>query len=78
MATYIISDIHGNLDVFKELLKTIDFKYDGTDQLYLLGDYVDWGPKSLETLFFVMELTQKYPFVNMQHYGFRNDWQSVL
>ena len=63
MATYVISDIHGNLDVFKELLKTIDFKYDGTDQLYLLGDYVDWGPKSLETLFFVMELTQKYPFI---------------
>jgi serine/threonine protein phosphatase 1 len=63
MATYVISDIHGNLDVFKELLKTIDLKYDGTDQLYLLGDYVDWGSKSLETLFFVMELTQKYPFI---------------
>ena len=23
-------------------------------------------------------LSQKYPFVNMQYYGFRNDWQSVL
>ena len=23
-------------------------------------------------------LSQKYPFVNMQHYGFRSDWQSVL
>ena len=23
-------------------------------------------------------LSQKYPFVNMQHYGFRKDWQSVL
>ena len=23
-------------------------------------------------------LSQKYPFVNMHHYGFRNDWQSAL
>jgi hypothetical protein len=23
-------------------------------------------------------LSQKYLFVNMQHYGFRNDWQSAL
>ncbi len=23
-------------------------------------------------------LSQKYPFVNMQHYGFRNDWKNVL
>lgn len=26
----------------------------------------------------ISNLCQKYPFVNMQHYGFRNDWESVL
>ena len=63
MATYVMSDIHGNLDVFKRMLVEINFKYDGSDTLYLLGDYVDWGPKSLETLLFVKELSEKYDFV---------------
>lgn len=44
-------------------MKEINFKYDGSDKLYLLGDYVDWGPKSIETLLFVMELTNKYSFI---------------
>ena len=44
-------------------LEKINFKYDGTDKLYLLGDYVDWGPKSLETLLFVKELSEKYDFI---------------
>ena len=64
MATYVISDIHGNLDIFKKLLKKIDFKFTGEDKLYLLGDYVDWGPKSLETLLYVMELDKKYDFIH--------------
>lgn len=61
MATYIISDIHGNLDAFKKLLDKVNFKYNGEDKLYLLGDYVDWGPKPLESLLFVMELNKNYP-----------------
>lgn len=62
MSTYCISDIHGNLSALQALLKKIRFHDDGSDQLYLLGDYVDWGPCSIETLQFVMELSKK-PFV---------------
>lgn len=62
MATYCISDIHGNIKALCALLKKIDFHYDGTDQLYLLGDYVDWGPNSIETLMFCMRLSA-HPFV---------------
>ena len=64
MATYVISDIHGALDEFRTLLKKISFQYDGTDELYLLGDYCDWGLKSLETLLYVKELDETYPFVH--------------
>ncbi len=59
MSTYCISDIHGNLRALQALLVEIDFKYDGSDRLYLLGDYVDWGPDSIETLKFVMRLSEK-------------------
>ena len=43
MSTYVISDIHGQLYAFKKMLNKIDFKFDGTDELHILGDMVDWG-----------------------------------
>lgn len=64
MSTYVISDIHGNLDVFKKLLNTINFSFE-KDELILLGDYVDWGKDSLKTLLYVMELDEKYENVHV-------------
>ena len=64
MSTYVISDIHGHLTIFKKLLKTINFSFDN-DELFLLGDYVDWGKESLETLLYVMELDKKYKNVHV-------------
>ena len=64
MSTYCISDIHGSLKALKALLSDIDFKYDGSDFLFLLGDYIDWGDESIETVRFVMELSQ-HPFVTV-------------
>lgn len=53
--TLVISDIHGELKLFKELLQTTG--YDSTkDQLILLGDYIDRGPNSKEVLDMVMKL----------------------
>ena len=43
MATYAMSDIHGHYDEFCELLDKIAFG--STDQLYILGDIIDKGPK---------------------------------
>ena len=59
MSTYVISDIHGQLDALKALLSMISFNYK-SDTLYLLGDYVDWGPKSIETVLFIKELIDKH------------------
>ena len=64
MATYAISDIHGAYDEFRALLKKIDFHFDGRDTLYLLGDYADWGEKSIETLIMIREMDQEYSFVH--------------
>jgi len=44
MHKYTISDIHGCLKTFEALLDTIQFSK--SDELYLLGDYVDRGPDS--------------------------------
>lgn len=49
MATYAIGDIQGCFDEFEALLKAIDFT-PAKDRLWLLGDLVNRGPKSLATL----------------------------
>jgi bis(5'-nucleosyl)-tetraphosphatase (symmetrical) len=55
MTTYAIGDIQGCLDELKHLLDNIRFD-PASDQLWLVGDIVNRGPKSLEALRFVRDL----------------------
>ena len=57
MATYAIGDIQGCLQPFRELLELIGFNPQ-RDRLWLVGDLVNRGPDSLETLRFVRGLGQ--------------------
>jgi len=52
MATYFIGDIQGCFDEFELLLQKLAF-CPTKDTLYLAGDLIGRGPKSLETLAFV-------------------------
>jgi bis(5'-nucleosyl)-tetraphosphatase (symmetrical) len=52
MATYAIGDIQGCFDDFTRLLAKIEFK-PSRDQLWLTGDLVNRGPKSLDVLRYV-------------------------
>ena len=54
IATYVISDIHGQYDMFMELLDKIKLKK--TDTLYVLGDVLDRGPHPIKTLRKLMEM----------------------
>lgn len=53
MAIYVMSDIHGCYDEFRALLKKINFKH-SQDQLYLVGDLINRGPKSLAVMEYLM------------------------
>lgn len=53
--TLVISDIHGELNLFEELLDEVNYNNE-SDQLILLGDYIDRGPKSKDVLNRVIEL----------------------
>lgn len=55
MATYAIGDLQGCYDPFRHLLDAINFDPD-IDTLWLTGDLVNRGPKSLKTLRFVRSL----------------------
>lgn len=53
--TLLISDIHGELSLFEELLEKIQYN-ENKDQLVLLGDYIDRGPSSKEVLSKIAQL----------------------
>ena len=55
MARYAIGDIQGCCDELKALLRRCNFSAD-RDQLWFVGDLVNRGPQSLETLRFVRAL----------------------
>ena len=55
MATYAIGDLQGCYDPFRRLLDAIEFDPDA-DTLWLTGDLVNRGPKSLKCLRFVKSL----------------------
>ncbi len=55
MSTYAIGDIQGCFDSFMRLLERCAFD-PGQDKLWLVGDLVNRGPRSLDTLRFVRDL----------------------
>lgn len=55
MKTYLIGDVQGCFDSLQALLEKIHFN-PATDQLGFVGDLVNRGPKSLETLRFIYQL----------------------
>ena len=55
MAVYAIGDLQGCYDPFRRLLDEIAFE-PASDTLWLSGDIVNRGPKSLKTLRFVKSL----------------------
>lgn len=48
MAHYVVSDIHGEIDRFHQMLKKIHFTNE--DTLYIIGDVVDRGPCGITLL----------------------------
>lgn len=48
MATYCVSDIHGEYETYRRLLEKLCFS--GRDTLYVLGDVIDRGPDGIKIL----------------------------
>ncbi|QNF35408.1 serine/threonine protein phosphatase [Adhaeribacter swui] len=58
MSRFAISDIHGCAKTFRYLVEE-RLQIKPTDQLFLLGDYIDRGPDSKGVIDFILELRSK-------------------
>lgn len=54
MANYVVSDIHGEYDMFIKLIDKIKLKTE--DNLYVLGDILDRGPQPIKLILKLMEM----------------------
>lgn len=66
MAVWAIGDIQGCFDSFQELLKKINFNPD-VDELWIAGDLVNRGDKSLETLNYLYRIKDSVKIVLGNH-----------
>ena len=56
MATYVMSDVHGNLTKFVKLMKKVKYNPE-EDRLYILGNVIDYGPQPIDLLKVIMSDT---------------------
>ena len=58
---YVCSDIHGQYDLFRDLLRRIDLQ--DSDTLYILGDVIDRGPDGIKILMDMMGRKNVIPII---------------
>ncbi len=66
MPVYVVGDIQGCLSCLERLLESVGF-HPGRDQLWAVGDLVNRGPQSLETLRFCKSLGSSFRTVLGNH-----------
>ena len=59
---YVIGDVHGCLARLILLIESIEKRGD-VSQIVFLGDYIDRGPHSKETIDYLIALSKKHPCV---------------
>lgn len=63
---YVVSDIHGCYEEYRQLLSKIAFKE--TDTLYVLGDMMDRGPQPMKVILDMMMRPNVYPILGNHDY----------
>lgn len=66
MSNYVVGDIQGCYKPLNKLLKKVKFK-PGQDKLWCVGDLVNRGPRSLETLRFLQDIDDSVEIVLGNH-----------
>lgn len=76
MATYFVSDIHGEYELFLKLLDQINFNDD--DTLFVLGDFLDKGKDSIKLVKFLMSRLNIKLIIGNHEFFFISFYQSLM
>lgn len=60
MRTFVVSDIHGDSKNFHKLLADVSFDANA-DKLYVNGDVLDRGKRSLKLLYEIKQMSEEHP-----------------
>ena len=71
---YIVGDIHGTVELLKKLLDKIDKELNAHDKLIFLGDYIDRGKNSKQTIELLLQFHNSYPEQVVFLKGNHEDW----
>lgn len=73
MSVYVMSDIHGEADMFHKMLEKVRFS--DSDTLFILGDVIDRGPEGINLLLEIMNtpnmvmLLGNHEYMMMQYFS---------
>lgn len=73
---YVVSDVHGEYDLFRELL--IKIKFTESDMLYICGDIIDKGESSIRLLKFIRTFPNIKCILGNHEYAFLKYYSSLL
>ena len=73
---YVISDIHGEFELFVSLIKHINFSNE--DSLYVCGDIIDKGPQSVRVAKYISHLKNVHCIIGNHEHAFLKYYHSLL
>ena len=73
---YVISDIHGEFELFVSLIKHINFS--NQDSLYVCGDIIDKGPQSVRVAKYISSLKNVHCIIGNHEHAFLKYYHSLL
>lgn len=72
---YVMSDLNGHLDEWKEMLTKI--RFNKRDEMYVLGNIIDCGEDSIPLLQEMMMKENVYPLLGYREYRFLKSFRNV-
>lgn len=73
---YVVSDIHGEYDLFIKLLRKIRFS--ANDKMLICGDIIDKGQDSVKLLKFIQSMPNFYPIIGNHEHEFLKYYWSLM
>ena len=73
---YIVSDIHGEYELFARLLERISFSEE--DEMYICGDVIDKGPQPIRLAKLISSKNNIHCIIGNHEYAFLNYYHSIL